>query len=270
MHSFRHHLIPILGVCGLCACTTQYNIDGNSSIAGIDGQKMYLRMSCQDGKTEMVCIDSCEVVHGSFRFDGAIDSVAMVDLYMGSAPMMPVVLENGSLFIQMDNAAQSVSGGPMNDRLNEFLAKRNRVENELWDLNRRARMMVYEGKSLEQIVAAMDPIKEKLIEQMNTLEVNFVKQNYDNVLGPGYFMRMCNNEVGMPVATAEVMEILNDAPESFLRHPFVEHFMFMVGLSAADFPGKQPPRRLSAPKRTQSDSTDTTKKKEKAPKVEKK
>lgn len=272
MHSLRHHLIPMLSLCGLCACSSQYNIDGNSSIAGIDGQKMYLRMSLQDGKTEMLCLDSCEVVHGTFRFDGAIDSVAMVDLYMGSAPMMPVVLENGSLFIQMDNAAQSVSGGPMNDRLNEFLTKRNRVENELWDLNRRARMMVYEGKSLEQIVAVIDPIKEKLVEQMNTLEVNFVKQNYDNVLGPGYFMRMCNNNMGMTTANDDVMDILQNAPESFLRHPFVEHFMFITGLSPSDFPGtgKGQTRRLASQKKTQSDSTDTARRKVKNPKAEKK
>ena len=33
---------------------------------------------------------------------------------------MPVVIENGSLDIQVDNVAQRVTGGPLNDRLYGF------------------------------------------------------------------------------------------------------------------------------------------------------
>lgn len=213
------------------ACTSQYNIDGNSSIAGLDGQKMYLRLVTLDGRQEMVCLDSCEVVHGTFNFGGVVDSVAMAELYMGSAPMMPVVLENGSLFIQMDNAMQSVSGGPLNDRLGAFLMKRGRIENELWDLNRRARNMVYEGKTVEQIVAAIDPLRNTLTEQLHSLEVDFVRENFDNVLGPGYFMRMCNATLGIPAMADQLIPILADAPQSFMNHPGVRQSLFMAGIT---------------------------------------
>lgn len=231
MLQHRNIIVGFLGVLALCACSSQYNIDGNSSISGLDGQKMYLHMMTADGHNSMVCIDSCEVVHGTFNFGGVVDSVAMAELYMGDAPMMPVVLENGSLLVQMDNMMQSVSGGPLNDRLNAFLTKRNRCENELWDIDRRARMMVFEGKTAEQIVLVLDPIKNQVINTMKQLDTQFVKDNYSNVLGPGYFMRMCMNESGMPRIDQHIIEILADAPEAFLHNPAVEHFIHVAGLT---------------------------------------
>lgn len=231
MLQHRNLIMSFLGVTALCACSSQYNIDGNSSISGLDGQKMYLHMMTNDGRNTMVCIDSCEVVHGTFNFGGVVDSVAMAELYMGSAPMMPVVLENGSLLVQMDNMMQSVSGGPLNDRLNEFLTKRNRCESELWDIDRRARMMVYEGKTAEQIVLVLDPIKNQVVNTMRQLDTQFVKDNYCNVLGPGYFLRMCMNESGMPRVDQQIIEILADAPEAFLRNPAVEHYVHAAGLT---------------------------------------
>ena len=221
-------MFPLLSLTGLFACTNQYNIDGNSSIAGLDGQKLYLRMTV-DGVTRNVCLDSCEVVHGCFNFGGAVDSVAMVELYMGNYPMMPVVLEHGELFVQMDNTQQSVSGGPLNDRLNTFLCKHSRLENELWDIDRRARNMIYEGKSLEQIVLTLDPIRNNLISNMQQLETKFVKDNYDNALGPGYFIRLCDKMSDAAAPNDQIRDILEDAPTEFLNHPYVRHYLHLYG-----------------------------------------
>lgn len=254
---FRHLLYVLLTAIVATACTSQYNIDGNSSISGLDGQKMYLRLVTLDGRHETVCLDSCEVVHGSFKFDGVVDSVAMAELYMGSAPMMPIVLENGSMFIQMDNAMQSVTGGPLNDRLGAFLIKRGRLENELWDLNRRARNMVYEGKTVEQIVAAIDPLRNTLVEQLQTLEIDFVRANFDNVLGPGYFMRMCNTTIGVPAMTEQLISIIADAPRTFIDHPGVRQSLFMAGITEEMISN----HRLRADSATTGKSTTTGKKK---------
>lgn len=225
-----HILLCVLGQVAICSCSPQYNIDGNSTIAGLDGQKMYLRATRPDGTKTAVALDSCEVVHGCFNFGGVVDSVLMADLYMGDDIMMPVVLENGRMFVQMDINTQSISGGPLNERLNQFLVKHGRCERELWDLNRRARNMVYEGKTLDQIVAVIDPMKSTLLDQMKGLEVQFIKDNYDNVLGTGYFMRMCTN-MGMPVANDDILDILVNAPESFLKNPFIGNYLLLMGLT---------------------------------------
>lgn len=253
-----HILLAILGgVATLCGCASQFNIDGNSSIAGLDGQKMYLRISTCEGPNQTICLDSCEVVHGMFSFGGAVDSVAMADLYIGNFPMMPVVLEDGRLFIQMDNMMQTISGGPLNERLNTFLAERNRCEASLMDLDRRARMMMYEGKSLDQVLVAFDPLKNSLIDQMNALDAAFVRENYTNVLGPGYFMRICTDAQGFPRSDEEIVSILADAPQSFLANPFIDHFLNHAGIThdmldacRKQSPATQPKVRRPAPPKT--------------------
>ena len=63
-------------------------------------------------------------------------------LYTDNQCVMPVVIENGSLDIQVDNVAQRVTGGPLNDRLYGFFKKRNRIDNEMWELQQKSiRMM---------------------------------------------------------------------------------------------------------------------------------
>lgn len=230
MRIAQHLLSYTMGVAGLISCSAQYNIDGNSTISGLDGQKLYLRTTTPTGKQQQVFLDSCEVVHGCFQFGGVVDSVLMAELYMGDEPMMPVVIENGRMFVQMDNMMQSISGGPLNERLNSFLTKHGRFERQVWDLNRRARYMLYEGRTLDEIVTVIDPLKTHLLDQMKALEVQFIKDNYDNVLGPGYFMRMCNS-MGMPTANDDIHNILVHAPDDFLHHPYVESYVYMMGLT---------------------------------------
>ena len=123
----------LLLLLGLSACSSQYNIDGNSSLACLDGKKLYLRVPKTKGQSANgVNIDSCVVVHGRFSFGGTIDSIALAEIYVGDQHLMPVVLEGGQLLLQVDNYAQTITGGPLNDRLSDFMTQRARFDNELW------------------------------------------------------------------------------------------------------------------------------------------
>lgn len=108
----------------LTSCANQYSIAGNSSVPCLDGRMLYLRVSPQNddklNASNFVCLDSCKVIHGRFNFDGSMDSVVLAMLYTDNQCVMPVVIENGSLDIQVDNVAQRVTGGPLNDRLYGF------------------------------------------------------------------------------------------------------------------------------------------------------
>ena len=253
MRYFYLVIFSFVGIISCSSCSSEYKIDGSSTVQGFNGQKLYLRLTT-DGVTRDICLDSCEIVHGTFNFSGAVDSVAMAELYMGSYPMMPVVLENGDLFVQMDNMLQTVSGGPLNNLLNDFLTKHMKLENDLWDLDRRARCMIYEGKSVEDIILTLDPIRRDVVRKMQNLEVHFVKQNYDNPLGPGYFIRMCNSEIH-DTAEEVIHDILRDATPKFLAHPFVQHYMAARGITV-DPPIGRNRRTASIPKqRTTTDST---------------
>lgn len=93
----------------LTSCAEQCNIVGNSSIGGLDGQMLYLRVT-QDGST-VTYQDSCEVIHGRFSFYSELDSTIVAQLYMGNERLMPVVLEEGNLDVRVDHVGQSVKGG---------------------------------------------------------------------------------------------------------------------------------------------------------------
>ena len=98
----------LLSLCGLStSCTEQYNIAGSSSVPCLDGRMLYLRVnpdSCfRETAITSVCVDSCKVVHGRFSFEGNVDSATMAMLYTGTDCVMPLVLENGNLNIQVDN-----------------------------------------------------------------------------------------------------------------------------------------------------------------------
>lgn len=206
----------------LTSCAEQYNIAGSSSVAFLDGRMLYLRVS-PDGRSSD-CLDSCKVVHGRFNFMGDVDSIMMAQLYMGDESVLPLVIENGNITIQVDNLGQHVTGGPLNDRLYGFLQKKNRLENEIWEVEQRCIRMMRSGQWSEENRARLNKQAELIYEEMENLETKFVMDNYDNVLGPGLFMMMCS-QYPSPVITDQINRIIRKAPTQFMRNPFVENYL---------------------------------------------
>lgn len=215
----------------LTSCAEQYNIAGSSSVPCLDGRTMYLRVTSEDMAQHGVsmqmstsCIDSCKVVHGRFSFVGDVDSARMALLYSGSQCVMPMVIENGNLSVQVDNVGQRVSGGPLNDKLYRFFQKKNRLENEMWELQQRTIRMIRNGESPEYIERKVGEKAQKLSKKAEDMETRFVMENYDNVLGPGFFMLLCR-QYPTPIMTDQIQRIVDKAPSRFLAHPFVHNYL---------------------------------------------
>lgn len=230
-------LLLIFPLLLLGSCSEQYNIAGNSTVQCLDGRMLYLRISPgQEGatveRTVSICLDSCKVVHGRFSFEGSVDSVMMAMLYTGNQCVMPLVIENGNISIQVDNAIQRVSGGPLNDRLYSFYKKRGRLDNELWELQQRAMRMMREGCTPDEIQRRVGRKADRLNRQTEELETNFVRDNYDNVLGPGFFRLLCS-QYPTPILTHQIERIVSDAPAAFLNDPFVRYYLHHARLRAA-------------------------------------
>lgn len=215
----------------LTSCAEQYNIAGNSNIPCLDGRMLYLRVSSSDEpnhrmvqQSVSVCLDSCKVVHGRFNFEGDVDSVRMAMLYTGNQCVMPIVLENGNLSIQVDNATQRVSGGPLNDKLYKFFKKRNRLDNEMWELQQLTMRMMREGSNPEEIQHKVGKRLACLQKQTENLETQFVMDNYTNVLGPGFFRLLCS-QFPTPIITEQIERIIKKAPSQFLSDPYVNFYL---------------------------------------------
>ena len=120
-------IYAFLTILVFASCASQYNIQGSSNISTLDGRKLYLKvLKDNDFKN----IDSCDVVHGQFQFNGTFDTVRMANIFMEDESVMPLVIETGDITIKIDNTQQTVSGTPLNDELFKFFNKYNQLKNQ--------------------------------------------------------------------------------------------------------------------------------------------
>ena len=173
---------------------------------------------------QMVKIDSAEVIHGMFSMEGIVDSVSIASLYMDDESIMPFVVEDGNIRILIDNAQMKVTGTPLNDKLYHFVMRKSALEDRAYEVERLESRMIMDGKSEEEIAMEVEKEREKLSNELDELAKTFIQENYDNVLGPGIFIMLCNG-FPYPVVTPVIEEIVNGAPETFKNNRMVKEYM---------------------------------------------
>ena len=213
------YVIAILAV--LTSCAESYSIQGSSSVSSLDGSKLYLK-TVKD--QELKNLDSCDVVHGKFRFAGLLDTVKLATLYMDDQSLMvPIVIEKGEIEIRIDNTGRSVSGSPLNDKLYQFINRHDQIGNELNELSHRQSQMLLEGIDEEVINRQLSVEAARLAQQEDSLVTNFIVENFDNVLGPGVFM-MLTGSYPYPVLTPQIEDIMSKATKKFKEDPYVKQY----------------------------------------------
>jgi hypothetical protein len=212
-------LLPIfIFLAALTSCADSYVIEGSSTVPQLDGSKLYLKVLKGN---ELTSIDSCEVVHGKFRFSGSMDTTQMASLYMDDQNIMPLVVEKGNINILIEGSKQKVSGTLLNDRLYEFLEKHDRLANQLEELDHRFGQMLLDGIDETEINKTLSAESDIIIQQEDSLVTDFVTSNFDNVLGPFVFVRMTSS-------IPQIEHILSKAPDTFKRLSAVDEFYKFV------------------------------------------
>ena len=206
--------------CSLVSCAESYSVQGASSISALDGNKLYLKTIKNN---ELKSIDSCEVVHGKFRFAGLLDTVRMANLFMGDESIMPVVLEKGEISIKIDKASQIVGGTPLNDKLYEFIDFHSRLGNQMAELEHKQSQMLLEGIEEAIIDHQLTMEAADIARREDSLVTNFIVENFDNVLGPGVFMMMTSG-FPYPVLTPQIEDIMSKATSKFKNDPYVKDY----------------------------------------------
>lgn len=205
----------------LASCSRKYKIEGSSSVTSLDGKMLFLK-TLRNG--EWVAVDSAEVIHGLFKMNGKADSVMVVTLYMDHEGIMPLVLENGKIEVAISNSQLIAKGTPLNDKLYEFIDKRNEMEVKIEELERKEARMVLDGANLEDVHAQLQQEGEALVKEMNDYVKQFITDNFENVLGPSVFMMMCS-ALPYPVMTPQIEDIMKTAPLAFKDSPLVKEFL---------------------------------------------
>ena len=217
-------------MCVLASCTKGYRIKGTSSISSIDGKTIALMSS--DGN-EWHTIDSCEVLHGQFQMRGKVDSTLITTLFLDGVPVMPMILEPGTMDITISNIMFKVEGTPLNDSLYNFIARKYRLDLEAIELERMESQMIMNGYAQHVIEHRVDSAYNKLNEAMQTLVMDFIGGNFDNVLSLCGFAMLCNG-LPFPIITPLIQSVLDEAPPAFHNHPSIKQFVNMANENMAN------------------------------------
>ena len=223
----------------MSSCAKSYNVQGSSSISSLDGSKLYLKAVKNN---ELKSIDSCDIVHGQFHFNGILDTVRMANLFMDDQSIMPVVLEEGEIVIKLDNAAQSVGGTPLNDKLYKFIDKHKQLDNRMSELSHKQSQMMLEGVDELTINEHLNAEAEKIAAEEDKLVTSFIVENFDNVLGPGVFM-MITSGFNVPVLTPQIEDIMSKATEKFKNDPYVKEYYQVASENMAKMQGLDEPQK---------------------------
>ena len=216
--NIRIIIIALVSLLTFSSCGNGYQIEGTSSVSNLDGKMLFVKVF--NGK-EMVKVDSAEVIHGFFQMKGKIDSTAIASLYMDDLNLMLLVMEKGNIQIRIDNTCFIASGTPLNNRLYEFVVRKNALEDRAYEVERMESRMIMDGKPEEEIEEEMAKERASVADDYDKLLKEFIQANYSNVLGPAVF-RMMRNGYASPKATSLMEQILNEAPESFRNHSMVK------------------------------------------------
>ena len=223
----------------MASCANSYNVHGSSSISSLDGSKLYLKAVKNN---ELKSIDSCDIIHGQFHFSGILDTVRMANLFMDDQSLMPVVLEEGEIVIKIDNAAQSVGGTPLNDKLYKFIDKHKQLDNRMSELSHKQSQMMLEGVDELTINEKLNAEAEKIAAEEDKLVTSFIVENFDNVLGPGVFM-MITSGFNVPVLTPQIEDIMSKATEKFKNDPYVKEYYQVASDNMAKMQGLDEPQK---------------------------
>ena len=205
----------------LISCKSQYMVRGSSNVDELEGKMLTLKVYV-DG--EMKSIDSTRVVHGRFNFGGGMDSTMLANVFLGDLSVMPIVLEEGEVNLNISETQQSATGTPLNDTLSGFIQRKTQLDARMAELPHLEAQMIMNGTNDDERMFELSKQSKQLADENDKLITRFIRTNYNNVLGPGIFMILTSN-MPYPILTPQIEEIITNAPPYFLGHPYVKEYI---------------------------------------------
>lgn len=221
-------LYAFLAIATLASCSKNYNITGSSNLSRLDGNMLFLVQNDIDGSKN---IDSCDVVHGEFKFSGSYDSTMVAMICINNDPIIPVVIEDGDIHVSLNTADVSCKGTQLNDSLNAFLKAYEKLNSQLQDIARQMQRAEYDfyTNELEDPQATQQKIindQMKLQKDMDDLFTVSVVNNFENVVGPFIFLYRANMETGgYYQLTPWIESILSKAPNTFKNNALIKDYV---------------------------------------------
>lgn len=231
----------------LTSCGATYNIKGSTDVPNLDGQKFYLKTFKNE---DMADLDSCDVLHGQFKFSGKTDSVALAYVTVENTPIMPLLLEDGEISVLLNSATQNVKGTPLNDKFTEFRKELDKIEGEISDLSRKQSQGIMNGENEDSLNLQLNKKFQELAARKESLITKFICNNFDTSLAAAAFQFVTIPilmQGGIPEKDDWVESIMLKASEEFKNDPYVKFFIdkatYAEGVmnGTIELPGQQAP-----------------------------
>lgn len=209
----------------LTSCGASYNIKGSTDVPNLDGQKFYLKTFKNE---DMANLDSCDVLHGQFKFSGKTDSVALAYVTIEDTPLMPLLLEDGEIKISLNSASQDVKGTPLNDKFTAFRKDLDKIDGEISDLSRKQSQGIMNGENEDSLNIQLNKKFQELAIRKDSLITKFICNNFDTSLAAAAFQYVTIPMLmqgGMPEKDDWVESIMAKASDEFKNDPYVKFFM---------------------------------------------
>ena len=215
--------IAFVGVFALSACAQKnaknaerkeisYTVNG---VCPADVKKVYLMDPTLNQRVPVV--DSIDVVGGKFTYTGK----AMEESFLGIAgpesnPVMFIVDDKP---VNIDLAAGTLKGSPLNEKYNAYQVEFNKFEKQQEEICAPFFQAQKEGKSAEEMQAIRASVMEKLepvSEELTKFAKQVIKDNPDNVI-PAAFIGNVMYDYELP----ELQELISDK-YAYANHPLVD------------------------------------------------
>lgn len=242
----KNYLYLVLATIVAASCT-KYNIAGSSDLHDVDGRMIFLKAVVDN---QLRNVDSCDVVHGKFKFSGTLDSVQVVTLCIEDTPVMPVVLEDGSIEVELNSHRQICKGTALNDTLAIFNSRYQNIMTELEDLSHQQSQAIMNGEDMDVVNGRLAAREQELLMQEDKLISGFITENFDNCLGP-YVFQLVTSAYEYPMLTPWIEALMTKATDTFKNAQYVKEYLevakqnqdIMTGI--ADVPQQLPEQQLS-------------------------
>lgn len=223
------YLLLVTALLVMTSCT-KYSISGSSELQNVDGRMLYLKY-LPIAEDNPVSIDSCDVVHGKFKFSGALDSVRVVVLCLDNNPIVPVVLEDGEVSVNLNDQYMSCKGTALNDSLTALRVRLKQLEAQAADkvkaINDNFYKAYTQGEVDENTKTQVEIEEQKVNMEYNMAQeqicTSFIERNFDNCLGSYVFQMLTPYE--RPIMEPWIEALLIKATETFKNDPYVSYYV---------------------------------------------
>lgn len=196
-------------------------VEGTVTGIDLDGDTLTLKRYTGDVLAD---VSDAVVGDGEFEFEGVADEPYVAGLFFGEVLVMPLIIENGDIEVEITDNWALAKGTELNDAFNTYLQSISSFNYEIANVSRLEARMIMDGVNPDSAKVFMEESFEKSYESMKAYIAGFVQEHYEDILGPFAFKQWFG-QMYYPMSDTLFKRIIDEAPPVFRNNAEVKAMM---------------------------------------------